>query len=479
MGLFWTLTSWLTITVNICTAAWPNGPFTTSGRWITDASGANITHVGVNWPGHGEVMIPEGLQHQAIPTIVSKIKSLGMNAIRLTYAIEMIDQIYDNGDRDVTIEVALTSALGHENGSKILERVIQNNPSFSSTTTRLQVFDAVAAECARQEIYIALDNHVSKAGWCCNPLDGNSWWGDTYFSVTNWTRGLSFMAEHGKSWPALTSMSLRNEPRQPLTNFTLYSETYNWQTWYHYTKLGASAINAANADLLILLPGMDSSTQLGAIVRGEPLAPGTAPFNKTDFARDYTDKLVLEMHAYSILASDRPTDCASFAARLYSNGFEALADGAANRFPLLVTEFGFAQDETTWRSDVYAVCIADYLPAQRVGWFLWVVAGSYYVREGRHDDDEPWGLLTHDWSGWRSPGFVEGGLTEMVDATLEWVGRGAVEGGEGDGGSGGGSGSVGNGQASENAAGAGRHTQAFLVVLVWTGMAILISSRRF
>lgn len=136
--LLWAGASWLAITVNLC-AAWPDTPFKSSGRWITDASGANVTHAGVNWPGHGEVMIPEGLQHQSILAIVSRIKSLGMNAIRLTYAIEMIDQIYENGDKDVTIESALVNALGQENGTDILGMIIKNNPSLSSTTTRLQV----------------------------------------------------------------------------------------------------------------------------------------------------------------------------------------------------------------------------------------------------------------------------------------------------------------------------------------------------
>lgn len=37
-------------------------------------------------------MVPEGLQYQSVETIVSKIKSLGMNSIRLTYATELIDQ---------------------------------------------------------------------------------------------------------------------------------------------------------------------------------------------------------------------------------------------------------------------------------------------------------------------------------------------------------------------------------------------------
>jgi hypothetical protein len=120
-------------------AAWPNGPFVTSGRWIADAGGSNVTYVGVNWPGHGETMVPEGLQHQSIATIVGKIKSLGMNVIRLTYAIEMIDQVEDNGGDDIPIQTAFVDALGKEKGSAVYDEVIANNPSFDSTTTRLQV----------------------------------------------------------------------------------------------------------------------------------------------------------------------------------------------------------------------------------------------------------------------------------------------------------------------------------------------------
>lgn len=177
-------------------ASWPNGPFVTSGRWIRDASGANVTYAGANWPGAADVMIPEGLQYQSVEVIVSKLKSVGMNAIRLTYAIEMIDQIYANGGKDVAISTALTRALGATNGPKVLAQIVAKNPQFGAETTRLQVFDAVAAECARQQIYVHLDNHISKGMWCCSTGDGNGWWGDTYFSTANWTRGLAYMANH-------------------------------------------------------------------------------------------------------------------------------------------------------------------------------------------------------------------------------------------------------------------------------------------
>jgi hypothetical protein len=98
-----------------------------------------FTYVGVNWPGHGEVMIPEGLQHVSIASVVTKIKSLGLNAVRLTYAIEMVDQIVDNGGEDVTIETALVNALGKDNGTAALGKILENNPQFTAQTTRLQV----------------------------------------------------------------------------------------------------------------------------------------------------------------------------------------------------------------------------------------------------------------------------------------------------------------------------------------------------
>lgn len=70
-------------------AGWPYAPFTTSGRDIVNSRGDVVQYAGINWPGHGEAMVPEGLQYQSIETIVSRVKGLGMNVIRLTYAIEV------------------------------------------------------------------------------------------------------------------------------------------------------------------------------------------------------------------------------------------------------------------------------------------------------------------------------------------------------------------------------------------------------
>jgi hypothetical protein len=79
----------------------------------------------------------------------------------------------------------------------------------------------VAAELAKQEIWVHLDNHVSKAQWCCGADDGNAWFGggymrsdigisatdifaDTYFDPAKWVRGLGYMAEHVSNGELLT-----------------------------------------------------------------------------------------------------------------------------------------------------------------------------------------------------------------------------------------------------------------------------------
>ncbi|KAI0892900.1 glycoside hydrolase [Annulohypoxylon nitens] len=415
---------WLPIVLTIAgTFAWNNeprattdGPLVTSGRWIKDASGATVTYVGANWPGSLDTMIPEGLQYQSVDAIVLRMAGLGMNTIRLTYATEMIDQYYENGQKDVTVQKALTDVLGQDDGNSVFQKILTNNPTFNDSITRLQVYDAIAESTAQHGMYLHLDNHISKAGWCCSPLDGNAWWGDQYFDVANWTRGLSFMATHGKSWSNLKSMSLRNELRSPLSNFTFASENYNWENWYKYVKEGADAIHSANEDLLIFLSGLNSDQDLSVVVDGTALTPGSATFNVDDFS-GYADKLVLELHAYDNIFGPGPSDCNTVASELSDDGFVALTSDAKTEFPVVLTEFGLEQNGTA-AQDPYVNCLLNYTSTKNAGWMIWQVGGSYYIREGVQDRDESWGLLTHDWSDWRASDFVNNTLTPAIKNTV-------------------------------------------------------------
>ena len=84
-------------------------------------------------------MLPEGLSYQSIANIVQKISQTGFNVVRLTFAIEMVDDILDNGG-DVTLHDTLINALGQENGTVVLGNILNNNLLFTANTTRLQVY---------------------------------------------------------------------------------------------------------------------------------------------------------------------------------------------------------------------------------------------------------------------------------------------------------------------------------------------------
>jgi endoglucanase len=144
-------------------------------------------------------MIPEGLQHSSIQDIVAWFPKLGLNSVRLTFAIEMIDDYMANSPNQ-TLEKSVINALGQSNGTKVLSQILSKNPQFSKNTTRLQVWDAVGKELSKQGVIIHLDNHVSKAFWCCADNDGNGWFGEKFFDVEKWKRGLAFMAKHVSSF---------------------------------------------------------------------------------------------------------------------------------------------------------------------------------------------------------------------------------------------------------------------------------------
>lgn len=223
------------------------------------------------------------------------------------------------------------------------------------------------------------------------------------------------------------SMSLYNELRPPMSsdNAEELMKTYNWEFWYWQMKQGANAIHENNPDVLIFLSGLTGDADLSPVADGTPLEPSEGTFNKTDFAAGFEDKVVLELHSYDIV--NPVTDCPSYSEELFEAGFSAMVPDSytptattRNRFPVMMTEWGFAQDDKTWRDGKYARCVQDFLQTQvpGAGWFIWSLGGSYYTREGKQDSDESWGLLNHEWSEWRSPSFIQKGLKPLVQNTL-------------------------------------------------------------
>ncbi|KIN05076.1 glycoside hydrolase family 5 protein [Oidiodendron maius Zn] len=390
-----------------------------SDRWIIDAAGNHVPYVGINWPGAADTMLPEGLNYKSIQDIVGVVSQTGFNAVRLTFAIELVDDILDNGG-DVSLNDTLINALGATNGTIVLQKILTNNPQFTAQTTRLQVFDAVATELAAQNIYLHLDNHVSKAMWCCSLTDGNSWFGDTYFDTDKWIRGLSYMAAHGKAnWPTFSSVGLRNELRPSLTLASTL-QPYTWSTWKQYMTAAASAVHAANPDVLIFFSGLDSDFNIEPAVGGSTLLDPGFSFSVADY--EWAGKFVFEMHEYDEGIS---SSCTIYESILGSFGADATTKSGTgtNRAPLVISEWGHDETDASGAyNSAYSTCLTQFMVDRQFGWMLWVLAGSYYIRSGVQDSDESYGILTHDWSTYRGTASIAA-IKQLIENTYSAYGQ--------------------------------------------------------
>ncbi|KAK1753321.1 glycoside hydrolase superfamily [Echria macrotheca] len=414
---------------------WPYGPFHTSGRDIVNSKGDKITWAGVNWPLSGETMIPEGLEHAFVDDILNMVASVGFNFVRMRvlplppYAIQMIDEIYSHGGVDVTLEQAMISALGTDNGTKLAAAVVSKNPIWTASTPRFKIWSDIARLAARKGIYIHPDAHVSKAQACCSHTDGDAWFKDVNFNTTNWKRGLMYVANWARNHTNIVSMSLRNAPRE---SWSVGGLEYNWQTFVGNMTTAAEAVHQTNPDLLITWGGLQFGEDLSALTSGKNLL--TAPCYHCTAIRDarrrdpvyfalanqtWANKVVWELHLFAGSEDIDTGSCRMIEAALYRNGFNALgipAPAGCNittdcpsprrLTPVILSEFGHVQDATL-NTDIVQNCIKEYTKRYGVSWSMWSLAGSYRVKSGVQGVSDPWGLTDANWTGWRYPEGIE------------------------------------------------------------------------
>lgn len=428
---------------------WPYGPLSTSGRDIVNGRNETVKWAGVNWPGHLETMIPEGLEWQSAEDILDSVAGVGFNFIRFTYAIEQINEIYIRNGSDVPLEVAMIQGLGYENGTKVTQQIIAKNPTWNATTTRFEIWDHITRVAAEKQIYIHPDVHVNdKAGWCCSHTDGSAWFGDLNFNTTYWIRGLQYVAEWAKGHPNVVSMALHNELRESWNVTSPPGLVYNWETLVGNMTAGTSAIHDVNPDLLVSWSGMQYDQDLSALTTGLNLL--TAPCYKCTAIRDAADrdpvifdldsypwanKLFWELHLYDGSEDLDTSRCDRIEQALYRNGYNSLGMESPNNCsqtpstpetaclpparltPVVMTEFGHAQDESLYNATLQN-CLKNYTLKHEISWAVWALAGSYRIRSGSQGLPDTWGLTNFNWTGWNYAPAIEDYWKPWVAATL-------------------------------------------------------------
>ncbi|KAF2688512.1 glycoside hydrolase family 5 protein [Lentithecium fluviatile CBS 122367] len=377
-------------------------PLHTSSRWILDSNNKRFKLRCINWAGHMEAHIPEGLQHQPVDAITKLIADSGFNCVRLTFSIDMaLNQGLPVADSFSTLASRTDADAAAVDG--LWSRVKEKNPWVASASVS-DAFGKIIDSLGARGLRVILDNHVSKASWCCNLDDGNGWWDEApgyiasnsrYFNTSNWRAGLSAIAKFSAAHPAVAGIGLRNEIREvPVIQ--------SRDAWYTYVAQGAHAVHDANKDLLIAVGGTLSSTD-ASFLRSNPL--DRSPFG---------DKMVWEWHHYTFspnwIASFK--NCAIWKSVTVggTTGF-LLQQNKPYTGPLWLSEFGFGMTGGppersgigTQEDYEYLKCLVEYVRGNDGDWALWAIQGNYYVRDGTVDRDEPWGLLNGEWSAWRNP----------------------------------------------------------------------------
>lgn len=180
-------------------------PLQTEGAFIVDQERQPVHLRCINWPAHMEVMLPEGLQHRSLTDIVSQLYQDRFNCVRLTFAVQMMEE-------HPTAAIEGFLHLHEELKEKVLPSLLHHNP-WVQGLNRLEVFDRVIDEIGRQGLLVILDNHVSKAMWCCSHGDGNGWFNGKLFDVGKWKQAWRTLAERYRYTEQVIGFSLRNELR--------------------------------------------------------------------------------------------------------------------------------------------------------------------------------------------------------------------------------------------------------------------------
>jgi endoglucanase len=154
----------------------------------------------------------------------------------------------------------------------------------------LDGLDAVVNSLSDQKVAVILDNHMSKADWCCSSSDGNGLWYTDQYSEQDWTTTLKILVERYKQVKYVVGIDLRNELRSTVVHDQHLSPTWgdgsNATDWHAAAERCANALLSINADLLMIVEGLQYSADLTGVA--------THPIQLT-----VPDRVVYEAHDYS------------------------------------------------------------------------------------------------------------------------------------------------------------------------------------
>jgi endoglucanase len=282
-----------------------------------------------------------------------------------------------------------------EHNPIVADYAVKANPRFRGKHA-LEIMDAVIGALARAHIMVILDNHMSRADWCCSESDGNGLWYNAEYPESKWLADWETIVDRYKNQPWVVGADLRNE----LRSGAQWGGSDPKLDWHAAAERGGNAVLGANSELLVMVESPQYSTDFTG-------------FDKLPVVLKVAHRLVYSPHAYA--PADHTFQSYDEMRQVYDQraGYLLHAEPAV---PLWVGEFGSCQTLDCGQNSQWFRWFMQYLKEKDLSWCYWPLNGTQSSGEGRkYDTVETYGLLTPDYQHVGAPKIVE--LLRTVEAT--------------------------------------------------------------
>lgn len=338
-------------------------PLRTQDRWIVDSTGKRVKLASANWYGaESPEHVVGGLDQAPLASIPRWLREHGFNSIRLPWSNELL-----------------------ETNPVVKPEHLAANPELVGLRG-LEVMDRVIAAAAAEGLMVVLDNHRSRADWCCDEAHGDGLWYSKQYPESAWIADWKTMASRYRNQPAVVAAELRNElrPDPAITDAKPSWGDGNIATdWKRAAQLGGNAVLAANPDLLVIIGGLEYQGSLQDAY-------------KDPAQLSASNRIVYSAHDYVFFNGEEElADYSVYQAKLDDRWGKMLQSA-----PVYVSEFGTCTSgECTLKDLNYIRFITRYLDQTEADWAYWPVNGTQsegYSRE--HGATETYGLLDESWT---------------------------------------------------------------------------------
>jgi endoglucanase len=345
-------------------------PLHTEGRWIVDRHGQHVKLASVNWFGaESAEFVVGGLDRQPLSRIARTIRRGGFNSVRLPWSNQLVEE-----------------------NPVVAPELLSANPRLQGRRA-LDVLDAVIRELGRNGLMVVLDNHRSRADWCCDEAHGDGLWYTRAYPESAWLADWKRMAARYRHAPNVVAAELRNEIR-PDPSLAPGPTTATWgdgnplTDWRAAAERGGNAVLSANPDLLVIVGGTEYQGNLTGVAQ--------APVRLK-----VPHRVVYAPHDYRWFHSSAElADYGAFKAKLDQRW------GYIRSAPLYLSEFGTCtnpspREQCDPLDPAFLQFITRYLRQSGIDWAYWPLNGTQSAGYGReHGAIEAYGLLNEDWSAY-------------------------------------------------------------------------------